>query len=379
MSDRKSSSPPRHSVPSGGPGKKPSNSNLPRHSAQGRSDKKNLSSSSSHHGVPQSGGSSERRSTPSPHRHAAQSGGTEERRPSSSLSRRSVPPGSGSSEKRSTPSPHRHAAQSSGTGERRPSSNASSTCRSAPSGGGSSEKRSAPSPHRHAAQSSGAGERRPSSSSPRQSVPGGEASGKDLSFRAKNEEACQNRTQPLYRSSKGTKAKDYFDLGGLKDIITDASGDFNKAGEDAAYFATDPRYAEKLAKKEKMVIKQTVPQTWLRSGDAVVYDEQPNDDWRQRVHADRRSEPLAGPSRKTQKADITIGPIADTHTSHFTKNDKVPSSEVFKPAKDPEGNYYQQVAVKGEKLKEIGKYPREVYNPRHTSEAKRNASEKGGI
>lgn len=42
----------------------------------------------------------------------------------------------------------------------------------------------------------------------------------------------------------------------------------------------------------------------------------------------------------------------------------MPPLERYRPARDPSGSYYQQVAIKGEKLDQIGKYPRELYRTR---------------
>jgi hypothetical protein len=38
--------------------------------------------------------------------------------------------------------------------------------------------------------------------------------------------------------------------------------------------------------------------------------------------------------------------------------------EKYKPAVDERGNYYQQVAFKGEALNQLGTYPREIYRER---------------
>ncbi|EPE26206.1 hypothetical protein GLAREA_02118 [Glarea lozoyensis ATCC 20868] len=146
------------------------------------------------------------------------------------------------------------------------------------------------------------------------------------------------------------------------DIQTKDAGDFNRAGEPAAYFAYNVEYAKQCARgPDHTIVKQTVPVEFCRSPNAYVYDAKPDKQWQRRVHCDRRSEKPSRRDKKEHKYEVTSGPIATCHNKAFGRSEEMMPMEKYKPAEDTNGNYYQQVCFKGEALEQIGKYPREIY------------------
>jgi hypothetical protein len=81
------------------------------------------------------------------------------------------------------------------------------------------------------------------------------------------------------------RAEKFIKTGDSQYIRPVAAGNFNRDGEDAAYYAYDPRYAAECARGAgKSILKQTVPVSFLRGPNAIVYEAEPSDEWRRVCH-----------------------------------------------------------------------------------------------
>ncbi|KAI1863074.1 uncharacterized protein JN550_009810 [Neoarthrinium moseri] len=175
--------------------------------------------------------------------------------------------------------------------------------------------------------------------------------------------APQGITRPVYRGTGAADAMGYILEDNPGFITTKRPGDFHRQNVDsAAYFTFDKEYARSCRPPAGKIIRQDIPREMLHSNKAYKFDDVPTDDWRRFVEANRRQERIQqGKMRKVQHMDIIEGPVSDTSTKNFTKDQPPIPAARFKPARNQRGDeYVQQIAFKNHMIQEVARLPKRL-------------------